>query len=157
MTENKNIPEFVEVEFAMPFYEMYYPVLDYDCDIDPFELNELCDFLSIKINTQLVFNEYEKTKIEEGDINIYFSHLNKNIFLYLDLLKDKYDQMDMIVIGVRIKTIDLEKVRSILHKLYFKSTTRSDIQEDYFNQSLWRMANDRVPNNKRVVKKINLK
>ncbi|WP_282133851.1 hypothetical protein [Cellulophaga baltica] len=157
MTQHKNIPDFVEVEFAMPFYEMYYPLLDYDCEIDPFELKELCNFLSIKLDTELLFNEYEKTKIEEGNIHIYFSEINKDIFIYFDLLKDKYDQMDMVIIGVRIKTDDLTKTREILHNLYFKSTTRSDIQEDYFNQSLWRVANERIPNNKRVVKRMNLK
>lgn len=157
MTNLNNVPEFVEVEFAMPFYEMYYPLLDEDSEIDPFELKELCNFLSIKFDTELLFTEYEKTKIEEGNIHIYYSELNKDIFLYFDLLKDKYDQMDMVIIGVRVKTNDLTKTREILHKLYFKSTTRTDIQEDYFNQSLWRVADKRIPNYKRVVKRMNLK
>lgn len=156
MIPKKKLAEFVEIEFAMPFYEIYYPTLDYDCAKAPLELKELCEFLSIKIDTKSLFTEYEDTKIEEGNIHFYFSNSDNNIFLFFDLHKDKYDQMEMIIIGARIKTINLKKAKEILHKLYFKSTTRSSIKEDYFNQNRWRLVNNRIPNNNRNIKKYNI-
>ena len=108
MTQTENIQEFVEVEFALSFFDMYYPLLDEDCEIHPIELIELCQFLSIKLNTEFLYKEYRNTKIDEGNIHIYFSNANPDIFIYFDLLKDKYDQMDMVVLGVRIKTSDLK-------------------------------------------------
>ena len=48
----------------------------------------------------------------------------------------------MITIGVRIHQDDYQKARRTLEKLYFKSATRNDWQEDYFNQTLFRKAKD---------------
>jgi hypothetical protein len=44
------IPEYVELEFMMPFYEMYFPDTWNDNNLpkNPFELMELCEALNIK-------------------------------------------------------------------------------------------------------------
>ena len=60
--------------------------------------------------------------------------------------------MAMVLLDVRIKTVDKTAIKDILEKLYFKSTTRSDFQEDYFNQSLFRVATNRIPDKKRTVR-----
>jgi hypothetical protein len=147
-------PEYVELEFAMPFYEMYFPDTWNDNKLpkNPFELIELCEKLMIKLDTGFLYEEYEKTEYKKGDIYIFYATSDRDIFLYFDLLKDEYDQMAMVVIGVRIKTIDRETVREVLEKFYFKSTTRSDFQEDYFNHSLYRVATNRIPFQKRTVR-----
>jgi hypothetical protein len=60
--------------------------------------------------------------------------------------------MAMVTFGVRVKMEDKREVKDILKPLYFKSTTRSDFQEDYFNASLNRVATDRIPNQNRKVR-----
>lgn len=147
-------PEFVELEFALPFYEMYHPDTWNDKNLprNPFELQELCEKLKIKLDTDFLYDAYENTEYKKGDIYIFYADATRDIFLYFDLLKDEYDQMAMVLIGVRVKTAEKEAVREILEKLYFKSTTRSDFSEDYFNQSLYRVATNRIPFQKRTVK-----
>jgi hypothetical protein len=146
--------EYVELEFSMPFYEMYFPDTWNDSNLpkNPFELTELCDSMSIILDTDFLYKEYEATKYKKGDIYIFYPDNNSNIFIYFDLYKDQYDQMAMIVLGVRIKTVNKSIIKPILEKLYFKSTTRSDFQEDYFNQSLYRVATDRIPYQARIVR-----
>jgi hypothetical protein len=145
--------EYVELKFMMPFYEMYFPDTWNDNQLarNPFELKELSEYLAINLDTDFLYSEYEKTIYTGGDIYIFYPKENKNLFLYFDLLKDKYDQMAMIWIGVRIKIEDKKAVRDILEKLYFKSTTRSDFSEDYFNQGLHKTASDKIPDQKRII------
>ncbi len=133
-------PEFLEIEFAMPFYELYYLDLYNDNKLpkNPFELRELCQLLNTEIDFNSLYENYEKTKDNEGEIMVYHSTDSDDRFILIDLLKDKYDLMNMVTVGVRIKETEKELIRKVLEKLYFKSTTRSDWQEDYFNQSLWR-------------------
>ncbi len=148
------IPEYVELEFMMPFYEMYFPDTWNDNKLpkNPFELIELCDYLNIKLDTDFLYDEYELTDYKKGDIYIFYPFDRKDIFIYFDLLKDEYDQMAMVLLGVRLKTVDKINIKDILKKLYFKSTTRSNFHEDYFNQSLFRVATNRIPFQKRIVK-----
>lgn len=146
-------PGFVEVEFVMPIGEMYFP----DCwnannlPRNPFELSELSSALEIIFDPNFILDTYDKLPIERGDAYVFYSSRSKDIFLYFDLLKDKYDQMTMIQLGVRIPTERLPEIRPLIEKLYFKSTTRSDWQEDYYNQTLWRNVTDRNPAMKRKV------
>jgi hypothetical protein len=147
-------PEYVELEFSMPFYEMYFSDTWNDGNLpkNPFELTELCDSMGIILDTDILYKEYEAAKYKEGDIYIFYLNNNKDIFIYFDLYKDQYDQMAMIVLGVRIKTVNKSIVKPILEKLYFKSTTRSDFQEDYFNQSFYRIAANKIPYQGRIVR-----
>lgn len=147
------IPEYVELQFMLPFYEMYFPDTWNDNNLkrNPFELLELCKCLNIKLDTDFLYNEYESTENKKGNIYIFYSNNNKNFFIYFDFLKDEYDQMAMVLLGVRVKTIDKKRIKDILKKLYFKSTTRSDFQEDYFNQSLYSVATNQIPNQNRIV------
>lgn len=149
-----NIPDYVELEFAMPFYEMYFPDTwnDNKLSKNPFELIELSQKLNIILDTDFLYDSYEVTDYKSGDIYLFYQNNNKEIFLYFDLLKDEYDQMAMVNFGVRVKTENKREIKEILKKLYFKSTTRSDFQEDYFNQSLNRVATNRIPYQKRIVK-----
>jgi hypothetical protein len=149
-----NIPEYVEMEFAMPFYEFYFEDTWNDKALpkNPFELKALSQKLNIILDCDFLFSEYEDTKIKAGDIYIFYQNNNKEIFMYFDLLKDEYDQMAMVTFGVRVKMENKREIKDILKQLYFKSTTRSDFQEDYFNASLNRVATDRIPNQNRKVK-----
>ena len=148
------IPEYVELKFMMPFHEMYFADTWNDNELpkNPFELIELSDYLNIKLDTDFLYNEYELTNYKKGDIYIFYPSDRKDIFIYFDLFKDEYDQMAMILLGVRLKTVNKKNIKDILKKLYFKSTTRTDFQEDYFNQSLYRVATNRIPSQERTVK-----
>jgi hypothetical protein len=149
-----NIPEYIEMEFAIPFYEFYFDANWGENNIpkNPVELIALSQKLNIILDCDYLFSTYEETNIKEGDIYIFYQNNNKEIFMYFDLLKDEYDQMAMVTFGVRVKMEDKREVKDILKQLYFKSTTRSDFQEDYFNASLNRVATDRIPNQNRKVK-----
>ena len=142
----------MEMEFAMPFYELYFPDTwnDNNLSKNPFELIELSQMLNINIDTDFLFKIYDETEFKKGDVYIFYQNDNIEIFIYFDLLKDEFDQMAMINFGVRVKTEIKYQVKEILKKLYFKSTTRTDFQEDYFNQSLNRIASNSIPNQKRV-------
>lgn len=146
-------PEFVEYSFVMPFYEMYFPDIwnESECPRNAFELNELCKELDIVLDTDFLFEEYEKIKPNSGDIFIFYSKYSKDIFLYFDLFNDVYDQTAMIKLGVRIPTKDSEEIKHILMKLYFKSVIRSNFQEDYFIHSLWREATNQYSGEKRNI------
>lgn len=147
-------PEFVELSFALPFYEIYFS--DYWNDNSsptiPLELLELCDCTNVELNTQFLYDEYVKLQDGQRDIFIFYSKSSKDIFLYIDLFKEDTDQVGMIIIEVRVKTIDKERIKRILEKLYFKSSIRSNFSEDYFIQKLNRVATDRIPFQKRIVK-----
>ena len=141
------------MEFAMPFYELYFPDTwnDNNLEKNPFELIELSQELNIKLDIDFLFKTYEDTEYKKGDIYVFYQNNNKEIFIYFDLLKDEFDQMAMITFAVRIKTDIKNQVKDILMKFYFKSTTRSDFQEDYFNQSLNRIVTNSIPNQKRII------
>lgn len=137
-----NKPEYLEIEFAMPFYELFYPDLYNDNKLpkNPFELEELCELMGTSIDFDQLYCLYESYKDNEGEILIFHSNSTNERFIFIDLFKDMYDQMNMVKLGVRIKEQEKDLIRGVLEKLYFKSTTRSDWQEDYFNQTLWRTA-----------------
>ncbi len=146
-------PEFVELSFSLPFYEIYFPADNWDENLPkkPIELLELCEVMAIKIDPEFLYSEFETTKINHEGIYIFYPLDRKDIFIYFDFYKDPTDQMAMIQFGVRIKTENKTIIKTILEKLYFKSTTRSNFQEDYFNQMLSRIATNRIPNNERII------
>jgi hypothetical protein len=142
----EDIPAYVEISFKMPFYDLYYEgEWDEQIPKQPHELLALCNWLQIELNTDLLYETYSPAKIGQGDIYILKSPLSEGSFLYFDLLKDPYDQMAMVSIGLRVPTLDLDKIRLILRPLYFKSKPRSPLEEDYFNQKLWRTATGHYP------------
>ena len=146
-------PEYVELSFSMPFYEMYYPVDNWDESFSkkPPVLLELCHAMSIKIDLEFLFSEFEDTKINQGNIYIFYLSDKNESFIYFDFFKDPTDQMAMIQLGVRIKIVNKTAIKKNLEKLYFKSTTRSNFQEDYFNQLLNSIATNRIPNIERTI------
>src|SRR4051812_10871921 len=117
-----NVPEFVELEFYMPFYELFSSDQNNDNPIvkQAFELEELCNKLSIAIDANILYETYKQTDYVNGDVFVFYSKGNKNTFIYLDLLKDEYDQMNMILIGVRIPMTIMADIKLIMMKLYFK-------------------------------------
>ena len=146
-------PDYVELSFSMPFYEMYYPVDNWDESLPkkPTVLLELCQEMSIKIDLEFLFSEFEATKVNQGNIYIFYRSDKKESFIYFDFFKDLTDQMAMIQLGVRIKTVNKTAIKTILEKLYFKSSTRSNFQEDYFNQLLNSIATNRIANIERTI------
>ena len=150
-----NIPEYVEMVFSMPFYEFYFPDTwnDHNLPKNPLELVELCQMLDIYLDTEFLYQHYDVTAPKEGDIYFFYQNNNQEIVIYFDLHKDEFDQMAMVKFGVRVKSAIKNDVKEILDRLYFKSTTRSSFKEDYFNQSLFRIASGNIPNQTRVIKK----
>jgi hypothetical protein len=146
-------PEHVELSFSLPFYELYFPADNWDENLPktPIELLELCQEMEIKIDPEFLYTQFDTTKINQGDIYIFYSSNQQDSFIYFDFHKDPTDQMAMIQFGVRTKTENKKKIKTILEKLYFKSTTRSNFQEDYFNQLLNSIATNKIPNSKRII------
>ena len=146
-------PEFVELSFIMPFYEMYFPVDNWDENLPkkPKELIDLCKEMKINIDVEFLYSEYNTTKINQGNSYIFYKSTKKDSFIYFDFHKDPTDQMAMIQLGVRVKTEYKTKIKSILEKLYFKSTTRSNFQEDYFNELLNSIATNKIPSKERII------
>jgi CRISPR/Cas system CMR subunit Cmr6 (Cas7 group RAMP superfamily) len=146
------VPEFVEIEFSMPFYEIYFET---GSDLDNQEPNpiiflQIAKYLSINFDAYFLYNKYVFTQINQGDIYIYLAK-NENIFLFLDLYKPADDQMAMIRIGFRIRSEDLTIIKEKLMEIYFRSPPRSAFQEDYFNQNLLRIKNNLIPNSTRII------
>jgi CRISPR/Cas system CMR subunit Cmr6 (Cas7 group RAMP superfamily) len=146
------VPEFVEIEFSMPFYEIYFET---GSDLDNQEPNpiiflQIAKYLSINFDADFLYNKYVFTQINQGDIYIYLAK-NENIFLFFDLYKPADDQMAMIRIGFRIRSEDLTIIKEKLMEIYFRSPPRSAFQEDYFNQNLLRIKNNLIPNSTRII------
>jgi hypothetical protein len=146
-------PEYVELSFHLPFYEIYFPADNFDESLPkkPTELLELCQEMEIKIDLDFLLLEFETTKTNQGDIYIFYASNKKDSFIYFDFHKGSTDQMAVIQLGVRIKTENKTDIKTILEKLYFKSTTRSNFQEDYFNQLLNSIATNRISTNERTI------
>jgi hypothetical protein len=146
------IPEFVEIEFSLPFYEIYFET---GSDLDNQEPNpiiflQIAKYLSINFDADFLYNKYVFTQINQGDIYIYLAK-DENIFLFFDLYKPADDQMTMIRIGFRIRSEDLTIIKEKLMEIYFRSPPRSAFQEDYFNQNLLRIKNNLIPNSTRII------
>lgn len=116
-----NIPEYVEMVFAMPFYEFYYPDTwnGNKLSKNPFELTELKQIMGINLDTDFLYKLYEEMEYKEGDIYLFYKDNSKEIFIYFDLLKDEFDQMAMVNFGVRVKTESKKEIKEILKKTVF--------------------------------------
>ncbi len=133
-------PSFIEFSFKMPFYEIYFSedwILP-NLERNPDELNELCESLNIKIDTDLLYEIYDNLPIEKPNIQIFYAEESKEEFIYLDLFKEKTDQMSVILFGVRLQSKKAKKIKKTMMKLYVKSRVRSNFEEDYFNSMLFR-------------------
>lgn len=140
-------PEFVELSFSLPFYELYFTDIweDNPDKRNPHELIEISKALDIQIDMNNLFEIYDNEKIGTGDIWFAFSQNSKEVFLFFDLFKDPIDQMAMIRFGIRILQKDYVKMKELLMELYLKSRPRSAFQEDYFNQPLYKISKSDDP------------
>ena len=105
--------------FTTPFYEMYFLDTWNDNKLpgNPLELIELSAHLDIKIDTEFLYSEYERTDYMKGDNYIFYASDRKDIFIYFDLHRDKYDQMAMVLLDVfRVATNRIpDQKRTVRH------------------------------------------
>ena len=152
------IPQFVEISFLMPFLELYYPANDWGNEAKKNTDNfmALCNAIGVKMDAEKLKDIFlERRETAGGDIYIYYAKGTKDVFMTFDLAIDPTDQMGTFVLGIRIKYVDLNKIKKMINPIYFKSTTRSAYQEDYFNSQLQQLVNEDTYWNKRILHKIN--
>ncbi len=151
MDNKLNIPEFVEISFLMPFLELYYPVDDWGNEAEKSTDNfmALCNAVGVKMDAEKLKEIFLNRREAGGDIYVYYAKGTKDVFMTFDLAVDPTDQMGTFVLGMRIKYQDLEAIKKFIHPIYFKSSTRSAYQEDYFNRQLQQLVNENPYWNKR--------
>ena len=149
------IPEFVEISFLMPFFELYYPADDWENETlkNTDDFMSLCNTMNVKIDVEKLKDIFLETKSGQGDIYVYYAKNTKDVFMTFDFAKDPTDQMATYVLGYRIKYENLEEIKKLIQPIYFKSTTRSAYQEDYFNKQLQSLVNENPYWNKRILHK----
>jgi hypothetical protein len=149
------LPEFVEISFKMPFYDIYFEDHSWDEDKyekEPTELMELCDALAIEIDTNFLYEEYSKNIYAGGDIYVFYTVKNNNTFIYFDLIREPTDQSGMVFIGIKFLFADFVKIKEKVLALYFKAKIHTDLTEDYFQNKLHQFLNE---NNSRKIHKFN--
>ena len=151
-------PEFVEISFLMPFFELYYPADDWENETlkNTDDFMALCNAMNVKIDVEKLKDTFLETKSRQGDIYVYFAKNTKDVFMTFDFAKDPTDQMATYVLGYRIKYENLEEIKKLIQPIYFKSSTRSAYQEDYFNRYLQQLVNEKPNWNKRIIHKFNI-
>jgi hypothetical protein len=148
------IPEFVEISFKMPFYDIYFEDHSWDEDKyekEPTELIELCNVLGIELDTNFLYEEYNKNIYAGGDIYVFYA-LENNSFIYFDLISDPTDQSAMVFIGIRFLFDDYLKIKEKIQSLYFEAKVHTDLTEDYFQHKIQLFL---IGNNNRKIYKFN--
>ncbi len=116
---------YVEIELMISFNELNFP--DYFSDPespgDPFEIGMLCLYLDIDMDFAGVDEVYENTYEDSGETLVFYSNTSREVFIYLDLFRDKHDQLNMVTLGVRAKIENNSKVKNIIENLYYRSST----------------------------------
>lgn len=130
--------DFVEFSFCLPVFDLFYLKWEDNLTKSGKELKEICQILKIEIDVEFIESEYWKE--DNNNVFIFHSKTSVNNFILLDLLKDDYDQCNMITIAVRVhKDFDII-IRDLLLTLYKKSSPRSNFQIDYFNNHYYRQV-----------------
>lgn len=91
MKTNRTL-EFVEISFKMPFYDIYFEDESWDeskFDKSPNELLAICIALDIQIDTNFLFDEYNKNLYFGGDIHVFHSKKYDDTLIYFDLLSSQ--------------------------------------------------------------------
>ena len=133
---HKTIYNYVEFSFCLPINDLFYEKWD--------EAKPRPDGKEIADVSQILGVTFDKGQIERdywaetNNVEVYHSNVDKEVFIIFDLIRDPYDQGDMIVIGIRCNRENDEEIRDRLLSLYKKRDPRSNFTIDYFNQSLYR-------------------
>lgn len=141
--------------FNAIFFELYYPADDWENETrkNTDDFMSLCNHMNIKMDADKLKDVFLETKSGQGDIYVNFAKNTEDVFMTFDFAKDLTDQMATFVLGLRIKYENLEKIKKFIQPIYFKSSTRSSYQEDYFNRYLQQLVNEEPNWNKRILHK----
>lgn len=130
------IYNYVEFSFSLPINDLFYE--KWDANVlkpDGHEINGIADVLAVPINKPQVEKDYWNNT---DNVEVYHSDNDREVFIMFDLIRDPYDQCNMIHLGVRCLRNNDEEIRDRLLHLYKKRNPRSNFQIDYFNQSIYR-------------------
>ncbi len=117
--------KYIEIELMISFNELNFPDSFSNPALpgDPFEIGELCKELNIHMDFVNVDEIYENTYEDSGETLVFYSNTSRELFLYINLFRDKYDQLNMVTLGVRAKIENSSKVKNIMENLYYRSST----------------------------------
>ncbi len=155
-----NTPEYIEISFQMPFYDLYFEDENWDeskVEKQPNELIEICKLLDIQIDTNFLYDEYNKNLYTGGDIHVFHSIKYAGTFIYFDLIRDKTDQMAMVFIGFRFLLKAIAPIKEKILSLYFKACVHTDLTEDYFQNKLFNITKGNATDLKRTIHHYNYK
>ncbi|MFN5416203.1 MAG: hypothetical protein ACK5B9_04040 [Flavobacteriia bacterium] len=132
----QTIYEYVEFSFCLPINDLFYEKWDDDfLKADGKEIFFVSNTLGIILDKEKIENNYWE---ETNNVEVFHSSQDIETFIYFDLIRDSYDQCDMVFLGVRCNKKFDNLVRGKLLELYSKRNPRSNFQIDYFNQTLYR-------------------
>ena len=133
---HKTFYNYVEFSFCLPINDLFYEKWDEDKPKpDGKEITRVSNTLGATFDKGQIEKDYWN---QTNSVEVYHSKGNKEVFIMFDLIRDPYDQCDMISIGIRCDRRDDNEVRDILLALYKKGNPRSNFEIDYFNRSLYR-------------------
>lgn len=130
---------YIEYSFALPilsiFYEDWSVENSNDLVLDTSIIDKIADILNIKFDRIRIEENYWA---ETNNVEVFHGENIEN-FLFFDLGIDPYDQCNMVVLGVRLERKYEKEIFDLMLSLYHRSQGPcSNLQVDYFNQSLYR-------------------
>lgn len=133
--DHYKMKNYVEFSFCLPINDLFYEKWD---DIQPKpdgrEIKQINSILNTNIDIAYIEQNYWD---ETNNVEVYHSVDDREVFIYFDLIRDIYDQCDMIYLGIRCNIEKEIEIRDILLSLYKKRNPRSNFNIDYFNQSFY--------------------
>ena len=133
---HKTIYNYVEFSFCLPINDLFYEKWNEDRPKpDGKEIASIANILKVTFDKGQIEKDYWD---QTNNVEVFHSKDDKEVFIMFDLIRDPYDQCDMIYMGIRCSRTDDNEIRDILLSLYKKRDPRSNFEIDYFNQSLYR-------------------
>jgi hypothetical protein len=131
--------DFIEFSFHLPFYDLFnrhWFSADEEMVADDTDFVNLANFFNVKLDKNLLTDNYEKTGINKGDIFVLMHPNDRFQFIYLDFFKDLTDQAAMVKLAVRCRSEHEMKVYKFMRALMHKGSPRSALAIDWYNNQL---------------------
>ncbi|CUU48888.1 hypothetical protein [Clostridium beijerinckii] len=112
---------------------------------------QLCEVININMNYKWLEEKYYFTKRGQGNVLIFYSPLNKDEFILLDIYCGPTDQNDMIKLGVRCSSNHNEIVNHLMHYIHEEAYPKSSFIEYENNELLSLTKQENYPKPKIVI------
>ncbi|ADM71139.1 hypothetical protein GMA19_03334 [Paenibacillus polymyxa E681] len=119
---------YIEFSFYLPFFDLI------DDTDGVFSLEELMRQLNIRFNIMELYNQYLSygegvSRVGKGDVFVFSTKYDKNIFILIDLFNDFTDQHNMVKLGVRCEINHDKRIRDIFNNIHLRAEIKSKINE----------------------------